>query len=178
MSEITPVDIQNKEFRRSLRGYHTGEMDEFLDRITKTLDGLLRENEALKEQVAEQGARVEQYRGIEDTLQHTLVIAQETADEVRANARKESQLMLAEARAEADRMRERSEEELRGTRRRAEVIRSGVIEYISRAVANTSAQLEVLRAAQRELEADSPVPDGRTDVDGESPGDDPEGGEW
>ena len=168
MSEITPVDIQNKVFRRSLRGYHPGEMDDFLDRVTKTLDGLLRENEALKEQVAEQGARVEQYRGIEDTLQHTLVIAQETADEVRANARKESQLMLAEARAEADRIGERSEKDLRETRRRAEVIRSGVIEYVSRAVANTSAQLEVLRAAQREMEEDAVIPDGWANTGTES----------
>ncbi len=155
MAEITPVDVQNKQFRRSFRGYHPSEVDEFLDTATKTLDGLIRENEALKEQVGELSERVEQYRGIEDTLQHTLVIAQETADEVRVNARKEAQLILAEARAEAERVKDRSERDLRDIRGRAEDIRAQMLEYVSRSLANTQAQMEILRTAQTELDASS-----------------------
>ncbi|MFP4201034.1 MAG: DivIVA domain-containing protein [Bacillota bacterium] len=156
MAEITPVDIQNKQFRKSFLGYHRSEVDQFLDEITRTLDALLRENEALKERVGDLGQEVEQYRNIEDTLQHTLMIAQETADELRSNAKKESQLMLSQARTDADHLRERAEEELRETRRRAEGIRAQIIEYLGRAVANTSAQMEILRSAQSEMEA-SPV---------------------
>ncbi|MFO7942535.1 MAG: DivIVA domain-containing protein [Bacillota bacterium] len=179
MAEITPVDIQNKELRKSLLGYHRGQVDHFLDEITKTLDALLRENEALKEQVSELSQQVEQYRNIEDTLQHTLMIAQETADELRSNAKKESQLVLSQARTDADQLRERAEEELRQTRRRAEQIRAQMIEYLGRAVANTTAQIEILRSAQSEMESSPVLPELPEDVfEGKSGRDEVSEREW
>ncbi len=178
MAEITPVDIQNKVFRRALRGYSPTQVDAFLDEVTRTLDSLLRENEALKQQTSELSEKVERYRGIEETLQQTLVLAQETADEVRTNARKEVQLMLAEARTEADRIREEADEELRQTREHAQRIRSDVLEYLGKALAATTAQTEILRSAQSELygspgEENDGAPTEEPSGDGE-----PTEGEW
>ena len=46
---LTPLDIHNKEFGHSFRGYNEGEVDEFLDEIVKHYENLYRENAELKE---------------------------------------------------------------------------------------------------------------------------------
>lgn len=38
---ITPLEIQNKEFRRGIRGYKEDEVDEFLDKIILDYEKLL-----------------------------------------------------------------------------------------------------------------------------------------
>lgn len=48
---LTPLDIHNKEFRRSFRGYNEDEIDDFLDQVVNDYEKLFRENDNLKEQV-------------------------------------------------------------------------------------------------------------------------------
>jgi DivIVA domain-containing protein len=50
-ARITPLDVQEKKFRRSSRpsgGYVMREVDEFLDEVTDTLSALIAENEQLR----------------------------------------------------------------------------------------------------------------------------------
>ena len=37
--KVTPVDIQQKEFRLAFRGYSEREVDQFLDDVTEVVDG-------------------------------------------------------------------------------------------------------------------------------------------
>jgi DivIVA domain-containing protein len=48
---ITPVDIQEKEFRLAFRGYHESEVDQFLDELTEELARLYAENKRLREEL-------------------------------------------------------------------------------------------------------------------------------
>ena len=41
---ITPMDIHNKEFSRSFRGYNEDEVDQFLDEIVEEFERLYKEN--------------------------------------------------------------------------------------------------------------------------------------
>ncbi|HJP66990.1 MAG TPA: DivIVA domain-containing protein, partial [Actinomycetota bacterium] len=54
-SRITPVDVQQKQFRLAFRGYHEREVDEFLDQVTEELARLHAENRRLQEQLGELG---------------------------------------------------------------------------------------------------------------------------
>ena len=94
---LTPLDIHNKEFGHSFRGYNEGEVDEFLDEIVKHYENLYRENAELKDSLERIESKLEQYQKMETTLHNTLIVAQETAEEVKLNARKEADLMLKEA---------------------------------------------------------------------------------
>ena len=49
-TRLTPVDVQQQQFRRSFRGYDEQEVDDFLDRVTEDVGALLEENGRLKEQ--------------------------------------------------------------------------------------------------------------------------------
>src|SRR4030095_7605760 len=48
---ITPVDIQQKEFRLAMRGYHERDVDECLDEITEEVARLYAENKRLREEL-------------------------------------------------------------------------------------------------------------------------------
>jgi cell division initiation protein len=101
---LTPLDIHNKEFSRSFRGYDEDQVNEFLDQIIKEFDLLLKEKRELEERTTTLNERLSQFANIEETLKKSLVIAQETADEVKSNARKEAQLIIREAEKNADRL--------------------------------------------------------------------------
>ncbi len=94
---LTPLDIQNKEFKRSFRGYNEDEIDGFLDLVIKDYEHLYRENVELKDTIERLNGKLENYQQMENTLHNTLVIAQETAEEVKLNAKKQSELLMREA---------------------------------------------------------------------------------
>lgn len=101
---LTPLDIHNKEFRRSLRGYNEDEVNEFLDQIIKDYEALIRENKELAGQVQTMQERLDHFTNIEETLSKTIIVAQEAADEVKGNSKKEAQLIIREAEKNADRI--------------------------------------------------------------------------
>jgi cell division initiation protein len=101
---LTPLDIHNKEFSRSFRGYNEDEVNEFLDQIIKDYEAQIRENKELQNQIQSIQERLSHFSNIEETLSKTIIVAQEAADEVKSNSKKEAQLTLKEAEKNADRI--------------------------------------------------------------------------
>lgn len=101
---LTPLDIHNKEFKSKLRGYDPDEVNEFLDLVIKDFEVLIRENKELQSQVQNAQDRLGHFQNIEESLSKTIIVAQEAADEVKGNAKKEAQLTIREAEKNADRI--------------------------------------------------------------------------
>ncbi|MEE4275220.1 MAG: DivIVA domain-containing protein, partial [Thermoleophilia bacterium] len=102
--KLTPLDIRHKEFKRGMRGYVDEEVDEFLDQIADEFERLFKDNIDLGERVENLEEQVTRYRRIEETLQKTLVSAQQSAEELKQNATKEGQLILRDAELKARQM--------------------------------------------------------------------------
>jgi cell division initiation protein len=94
---ITPLDIQNKEFTKGLRGYKEVEVDEFLDNVIDSYEKVYNENAEMKERIRLLEEQLEKYNSLEKTLKDTLVVAQSTAEEVAINASKKAELIIKEA---------------------------------------------------------------------------------
>ena len=116
---IRPIDIQEKEFTRGVRGYKEEEVNEFLDEITIDLERLLDELRATKEENSRLVSELERHRGTEGTVLETLEAAktlmadisssaEKRADILLKNAELDAQLMTKEAREMADRITEES----------------------------------------------------------------------
>nr|NNM91254.1 DivIVA domain-containing protein [Bacilli bacterium] len=101
---LTPLDIHNKEFKRSLRGYNEDEVNDFLDRVIKDYEALMRHNKELEEKLSKTEDQIKQFKSMEDSLGKSIMLAQETAEELKQNARKEAQLVIREAEKNADRI--------------------------------------------------------------------------
>ena len=61
---IRPVDIQEKEFGRGVRGYREDEVNQFLDEITVDLERLLNELRETKEENSRLVEELERYRRV------------------------------------------------------------------------------------------------------------------
>ncbi|TDQ42344.1 DivIVA domain-containing protein [Aureibacillus halotolerans] len=101
---LTPLDIHNKVFSRRMRGFHEDEVNEYLDQIIKDFELVIREKKTLEQKVDELTERLKHFSNIEETLNKSILIAQETAEEVKRNADKESRLIIKEAEKNADRI--------------------------------------------------------------------------
>lgn len=99
--KLTPLDIHHKEFRRAIRGYNEEDVDVFLDEVAEEFERLFKENIEFKEQLEKTKEKIQQYEGIEDTLQKTLLTAQKSAEEVKAKAGKEAELIIKDAELKA-----------------------------------------------------------------------------
>lgn len=94
---ITAMDITNKDFKRALRGYNIDEVDEFLDKISGDYEKIRRENENLKDKLKTTEERIDHYSKMENTIQSTLLLAQNASEQAKENAKKESELIIKNA---------------------------------------------------------------------------------
>ncbi|KAA0548011.1 DivIVA domain-containing protein [Bacillus sp. BGMRC 2118] len=101
---LTPLDIHNKEFSRGFRGYDEDEVNEFLDQVIKDYEMVIREKKELEEKLNDQKEKLGHFSNIEETLNKSILIAQETAEEVKRNATKEAKLIVKEAEKNSDRI--------------------------------------------------------------------------
>lgn len=101
---LTSLDIHNQEFTHSFRGYSVEEVNEFLDRVAKDFEQILRENLELKDQANQLSEKMKGYQKLEATMHNAIVIAQEAAEEVKQNAKREADLIRREADREAQKI--------------------------------------------------------------------------
>lgn len=101
---LTPLDIHNKEFSKTFRGFDEDEVNEFLDQVIKDYEMIIREKKELESQVKEMKEKLTHFSNIEETLNKSIVVAQEAAEEVKSTAQKEAKLIIREAEKNADRI--------------------------------------------------------------------------
>jgi len=143
---LTPLDIHNKEFSRRLRGYDEDEVNEFLDQVIKDYEALIRENRELQSQVEALQERLNHFSNIEETLSKTIIVAQEAADEVRNNSKKEAQLIIKEAEKNADRIINEALAKARKVALEIEELKKQASIYRTRFRTLVEAQLELLNS--------------------------------
>lgn len=114
---LTPEDLKKKTFSKGFRGYETEEVDKFMAELIKEYNYLYLDNLQQKEAIERVSSKLEYYQQMEATMQSTLAIAQETADEVKASSEKKAALLeqetavkceqqLADAKAAAQKLHE------------------------------------------------------------------------
>jgi len=104
---LTPVDLENIFFRRGIRGYRVDEVQQFMGQITKDYEHIYRENINLKEQIETLNSKLGQYLLVEETLRNTMLLAQETSEEVKTAAHKEADLIVHDAKLHAEEIRQK-----------------------------------------------------------------------
>ena len=99
---ITPLDIQNKEFSKAVRGYKEEDVDSFLDLITFDLERLITENSALKTDVGRLTKELERYRGSEGVVLETLEAAKALMGDISQSAERRAEILLKNAELDAE----------------------------------------------------------------------------
>jgi cell division initiation protein len=99
---ITPIDIQEKEFPKVVRGYKEDVVDEFLDQITIDYESLMTENEKLTIEVERLKEDLLRYSGTENTVLETLEAAKTLMGDISASAERRAEILLKNAELDAE----------------------------------------------------------------------------
>lgn len=99
---LTPIDIQNQTFNRTLRGYDPEEVRAFLRQLAQEWSTLLEERHTLRQKVDQLSTELTRYKEMENLLQRTLLQAEENSRITLQNAEKNAALILQEARQKAE----------------------------------------------------------------------------
>ncbi len=145
---LTPLDIQNKEFKRTFSGYSMQEVDEFLNLVIDGYEKLYKENMDCKDRITKLEESVKQYKNIESTLQSTLVVAQSAGEQVQKNAEEKATNIIAEANNKAKEIVANSFEEVKKLEYRYEEIKRGIDVYTAKMTALLESQLGLLKQAE------------------------------
>lgn len=145
---LTPLDIQNKEFKRTFSGYSMQEVDEFLNLVIDGYEKLYKENMDCKDRITKLEESVKQYKNIETTLQSTLVVAQSAGEQVQKNAEEKAANIIADANNKAKEIVANSFEEVKKLEYRYEELKRGIDVYTAKMTALLESQLGLLKQAE------------------------------
>ncbi len=109
---LTPVEIRHIKLSRSLFGYTRSAVDELLDDIVESFEQVWRERADLADKIERVEEDLVRYRELETLLRTTLVSAERASQDLKEQARRETQVMLDEAHAEARRIRREASADL------------------------------------------------------------------
>lgn len=94
---LTVDQINNKQFNTKMRGYNPEEVQEFIQEVSQTVQQLITENNNLQEQVRANDSKIKYFADLKDSLNKSILVAQEAADKVKNNAKREADIMIREA---------------------------------------------------------------------------------
>ncbi len=100
---ITPLDIQQKQYRKAFRGLDPEDVHQFLELVRSEFEDLVKENNSLKDELRRRLGEIEDYREREKTLKDTMMTAQRISEDIKTNAKKDAELVVSEAQVQADR---------------------------------------------------------------------------
>ncbi|HSB82817.1 MAG TPA: DivIVA domain-containing protein [Candidatus Methylomirabilis sp.] len=102
--EFSPLEITQREFGRRLRGLDPEEVQTFLEQIAEEMTRLLQENTDRAGQIQRLEGQLRVHQEREESLRNTLVTAQKMTEEIKANAKREADLLVRETELKAERL--------------------------------------------------------------------------
>ncbi len=110
--KITPLDIQQQQFNVKFRGFDVREVDAFLEQMADAFSALQRDNESLREEIQRLRIESQGYKEREDTFKRAMLNSQKVLEEMKANARKTAELIVADAEIKAEKILNRAHNRL------------------------------------------------------------------
>ncbi|MEQ9309277.1 MAG: DivIVA domain-containing protein [Balneolaceae bacterium] len=138
--KLTPIEIKQQQFEKSLRGYDVADVQAFLTLVSNEYEHLLTKNKELEDQIEKLGDRVRHYERVEEALHETLQTTKESVAQKMDNARLEAKNRTDKAQMEAEGIIQEANQQrahirqsiLRLLDRRDEII-SGISSYLDNA---------------------------------------------
>ena len=141
----TPNDLQNLVFKKSLMGYNEDQVNEVLDKVIEDYSAYVHENIELKDRISVLNDGIQHYKVIEESLQNTLIVAQQTSEDIKRNAYEKAENIVKEAEIKAQRQLYDASQEVVKIRFEYEEMRKRLHIFKSKSECLLLSQLEVLK---------------------------------
>ncbi|WP_027629081.1 DivIVA domain-containing protein [Ruminiclostridium cellobioparum] len=100
----TPNDLDNIKFKKNFMGYKEDQVNEVLDSIIQDYELYIKENIELKDRISVLNEGIQHYKNIEESLQNTLIVAQQTGEEIKKNSYSKAENIVKEAELKAQKI--------------------------------------------------------------------------
>jgi cell division initiation protein len=101
---LTALDIQQQKFRTCLRGFDVREVDEFLEQLARSFEELQTENHHLRDRIERLEHENLGFRRREDTFKRVMLNSQKVIEQMKKNAQKSGELVIADAEVKAEKI--------------------------------------------------------------------------
>lgn len=142
----TPNDLQNLVFKKSIVGGYSEDMvNEVLDKVIEDYSAYIHENIELKDKLALLNEGLQHYKTIEESLQNTLVVAQQTSEDIKKNAYEKADNIIKDAEVKAQKIINDANQEVVRIRFEYEELRKRLAVFKTKSETLLLSQLEILK---------------------------------
>lgn len=141
---FVPNDLQNIAFKKAVMGYNILQVEDVLMKVVEDLSEMIKENNKLKEKLEETQDKVKYYKTIENNLHNSLIIAQQTSEEIIANTRDNAENIVKEAELRAQQIIDEAHKEVLGVKFEYERIKRDLTAYKAKIESTIKSQLKLL----------------------------------
>ncbi len=142
---LTSVDVHNKDFATKFKGYDPEEVNDFLDEIIVAMEELTRQNKDLEKRAKFNEEKVEYFNSIQETLNKSIIVAQEAADRLKENARKDAEIIIFEAEKTADQILKNAADTATDINRETDNLKKATRVFRQRLQIMVQSQLEMIK---------------------------------
>jgi len=149
-AKMSGLEIQLKEFSKSLRGYDINEVKDFLDDVAKQIESLDFDNRNLKDRIREKELSLMEYKEREGMLKDTMVTAQKVTDNIKKDANREAMQIITQAKINAETIVREARQNMRRTIEDLNRLKKQRVEIASSLRSALESQLRMLKQFETE----------------------------
>lgn len=142
---LTPLEIENRKFKKGVLGYNATEVEEFLNVISENYELIYKENLANKDKINMLSNAIKQYKNMEETLQSAILVAQSAGDELVQNAKKRAENIIADAENKASKLLSDASHEVTRVSYEYEEMRRSVEVFRTKIISLLTSQLDIVK---------------------------------
>lgn len=142
---LTPLEIENRKFKKELSGYSKLEVQEFMHVISENYELIYKENLANKDKINMLSNAIKQYKAMEEALQSAILVAQSAGDEVVQNAKKKAENIIADAETKASQLLSDASREVTRVSYEYEEMKRSVEVFRTRIISLLTSQLDIVK---------------------------------
>ncbi len=109
---LTPLDIQQQQFRVRFRGFDIRDVDRFLEQVAEAFTALQNDNKNLREEIRRLKLETQGYKEREETFKRAMLNSQKVLEQMKDNARKSAEVIIADAEVKAEKVLNRAHNRL------------------------------------------------------------------
>ena len=141
---ITPLDLESKKFESAALGYKKSDVDDFMDCLIPDYETLYKESIELNKKISALEEQLETYKSMEETMKNTLIVAQNTAQDVQQAAKEKAEVIICEAKAEAEKILSEASQTFKQATEKTEQVKREMEIFVSHSTAALKAQIELI----------------------------------
>jgi cell division initiation protein len=109
---LTPLDIQQQQFQVRFRGFDIREVDRFLEQVSEAFANVQTDSKNLKEEIRRLKLENQGYKEREETFKRAMLNSQKVLEQMKDNARKSAEVIIADAEVKAEKILNRAHNRL------------------------------------------------------------------